>query len=173
MVLRYIFMCKNSASAVIRGYLGQTAATKGSNAPGFNVRLWWTNLPRLGRWPRNQMFYPHRTAQAQSGMAVITIPASPHWALLHSVEHIANVITLCYTLLWSPGLMSSVCVIWEPTVTVKRLWLVYKGTCLLYHALEPLAPALAEPSWFPGSFLNVKLNCMTWPKLTLLRILRR
>lgn len=31
----------------------------------------------------------------------------------------------------------------------KRFRLVYKGTCLLYHALGPLAPVLAEPSWFP------------------------
>lgn len=43
----------------------------------------------------------------------------------------------------------------------KRFRMVYKGTCLLYLALGPLAPPLAEPSWFPGSFLNVKLNCLT------------
>lgn len=67
----------------------------------FNVRLWWTNSPRLDRWPQKQLFSPHCTTQAQSGMAVITIPASPRWAILHSVEHIANVITLCYTLLWA------------------------------------------------------------------------
>lgn len=66
-----------------------------------NVRLWWTNSPRLDRWPRNQLFSPHCTTQAHSGMAVITIPASPRWAILHSVEHIANVITLHYTLLWA------------------------------------------------------------------------
>lgn len=30
----------------------------------------------------------------------------------------------------------------------KRFRLVYKGTCLLYHALGPLAPELPEPSWF-------------------------
>lgn len=67
----------------------------------FNVRLRWTNSPGLDRWPRNQLFSPRCTTPAQSGMAVITIPASLHWAILHSVEHIANVITLCYTLLWA------------------------------------------------------------------------
>lgn len=44
---------------------------------------------------------PHCATEAHSGMAVITIAASPHWAIPHSVEHCANVITLGYTLLWA------------------------------------------------------------------------
>lgn len=135
----------------------------------FNVRLWWTNSPRLDRWPQNQLFSSHCTTQAQSGIAVITTPASPHWAIPHSVEYIANVITLSYTFLWPR--LNVECHL-RARCHSKRFRLVYKGTCLLYHALGPLAPVLAEPSWFPGSFLNVKLNCMTWPKLTPLRILQ-
>lgn len=82
----------------------QAALTKGL----FLMCVCDTNSPRLDRWPRNQLFSPHCTTRAQSGMAVITIPASPHWAIPLSVEHIANVITLCCAVLWA-DLMSSAC----------------------------------------------------------------
>lgn len=37
----------------------------------------------------------------------------------------------------------------------------------IVSCIRAISPsALAEPCWFPGSFLNVKPNCLTWPKLT-------
>lgn len=46
-------------------------------------------------------FPHHPMTRARGGMAVITTPATPHWAILRRVEHIANVITRCDTLLWA------------------------------------------------------------------------